>query len=157
VREHPRNLTGSKGRLRKDKRQTCRNLGSDGLGALMETHNSIHLWRVYYIQWQTRRWSNSSGEGDTVVIRNRRSLLSLLSEHKYLRKNCCAAFCPYFVLQLGAVCIPACRLFDIAVLMSSSHRFLIICLPHLSLFYFLNAPNEACPSIQGVVFTPCRI
>jgi hypothetical protein len=41
-RAHLRNLTWSKGRLRKDKRQTCRKLGSGGLNALVETHNSLH-------------------------------------------------------------------------------------------------------------------
>jgi hypothetical protein len=43
--------------LRKDKRQICKKLGSGGLGALVETHNSLnHLQRVYYIQQQTRKW-----------------------------------------------------------------------------------------------------
>jgi hypothetical protein len=38
------NLTGSNGRLRKHKRQTqAKKLGSSGLGALVETHNSFHL------------------------------------------------------------------------------------------------------------------
>jgi hypothetical protein len=59
MRAYPKNLTGSNGRLRKDKRQKTNKLGSDayaGLGALIETHNSLHhLQRVYYIQWQTKK------------------------------------------------------------------------------------------------------
>jgi hypothetical protein len=59
ARVRPSNLTWSNGRLRKDKRQTCRKLGSGGLGALVETHTSLHhLQRVYYVQGQTRKWDS---------------------------------------------------------------------------------------------------
>jgi hypothetical protein len=36
----------------------------------------------------------------------------------------------------------------------SSHRLLIIHFPHLSLFYFLNVPNEARSPTQGVILKP---
>jgi hypothetical protein len=42
-----------------------------------------------------------------------------------------AAFCSCSLLQLGTVLIPACRLFDMAVLMSSPHGLIIICSPHI--------------------------
>jgi hypothetical protein len=47
----------------------------------------------------------------------------------------------------GAVSTQACSLFDLAVLMYSAFQ--------ISRFFgFLNAPNEACPLIQGIVLTP---
>jgi hypothetical protein len=86
--------------------QKMQKLWSDGLGALMETHNScsnssIHLQQVYYIQWQTR-WSKNSGGGcGIVVLRSRRNLWSLLPKCKHLRKSRHAAFCPRPLLWLG--------------------------------------------------------
>jgi hypothetical protein len=106
VRAHPRNLTGSNGRLRKDKRQktNMQKAGTRWTGRSDgDIQQPVHLQQVFYIQWQTRRWSNSSGGwgNDTVVIRNRRNLRSLLSGRKHLRKSSSAAFCPCPILWLG--------------------------------------------------------
>jgi hypothetical protein len=91
----PRNLTVSDGRLRKDKKQTCRKLGSGGLGAQVETHNNSTTSSEFII------YSGKPGSRatvlrlcDIVVIRNRRNLRLLLSTCKHLRKSSCAAFCP---------------------------------------------------------------
>jgi hypothetical protein len=142
----PRNLTGSDGRLRKDKRQTCKKLGSGGLGTLMETLTASTTSSEFII-YSSKQGSRATilRQCDIVVIQNRKNLQLLLSRGKHLMKSSCAAFCPCPLLQLGAVPIPACRLLDIAelapfcswglcqtqnadmaVLMSSSHRLLIL-------------------------------
>jgi hypothetical protein len=64
--------------------------------------------------------------------------VQLLSEGRgvnilVVMQSSCAAFCSGFVLQLGAVPILAGRLFDMAVLMSSSHRLLILGSPQSGL------------------------
>jgi hypothetical protein len=48
-----------------------------------------------------------------------------------LTQSSCAAFCSCSLLQLEAVPIPACRLFDMSVLMSSSHMLLIFQSPQV--------------------------
>jgi hypothetical protein len=118
-----------------------------------ETHNSLnHFPRVWYIPWQTRKWDSKSAEQqflgprDLVVIRNGGTCYFLhslfLSEGPgvnilALMQSSCAAFCSHSLLELGAVPIPACRLFDMAVLMSSSHRLLILHSPHMSMHFTL--------------------
>jgi hypothetical protein len=74
-----------------------------------------------------------------------------------LMQSSCVEFCSHSLLQVGAVPIPACRLFDMARLMSSSHILLILHSPHLPAFYFLNAPDEVQPLIQGAIFALCGI
>jgi hypothetical protein len=84
----------------------------------METHNSpIHLQQVNYIQWQTRRWSNSlGGWGMTLVIRNRRNLqsdcyslnINILVKTTVLH-FALTSFCSWGCANSD------CRLFDIAV------------------------------------------
>jgi hypothetical protein len=66
---------------------------------LKQPTNHILLQWVFYIQWQTMRWNNSS-QGELWHC-NKRNLWSLLSEHKHLRKSSCAAFFPPPLLQLG--------------------------------------------------------
>jgi hypothetical protein len=80
------------------------------------------LQRVFYIPWQTRRWSNSSWGGVWHGIKE--NLQSLLSEHKHLRKTAMLHF------SLPPFCSWGCansahRLFHIAVLTSISHKLLI--------------------------------
>jgi hypothetical protein len=57
----PSNLTGGDGRCQKKQQtedKTCIKLGPGRLGALMETHQPLHLQWVYYIQLQHKveRW-----------------------------------------------------------------------------------------------------
>jgi hypothetical protein len=75
-----------------------------------------------------RRWSNSSWGGAWHC--NRRSLHSYFSEFKQLRKSSCVAFCILLSSAVGAVPSSTCRLLSTSVLMSRSHRLLIICSPH---------------------------
>jgi hypothetical protein len=82
----------------------------------------------------------SSGQRDLVVTGSRGNLQLLLSARTgrgvnilVCTQSSCAAFCSRSLLQLGAVPIPACRLFDVAVLMSSSHRLLILLFPQCGL------------------------
>jgi hypothetical protein len=92
----PRNLTGSDGRLRKDKRQkkNMQKAGVRWVGVQKETHNScVHLQRVYYTQGQTRRWSNSSQGSMTLQLLGTRGTCDCYSGCKHLRKNSSAAFC----------------------------------------------------------------
>jgi hypothetical protein len=124
-------------------------LGSGGLGALIKTHNSHdHLQQVYYIQWQTRKWDSEVSRASVLRVswpcsyreqgklgRYFLHILFVFEGHGVnilvLTLSSCAAFCSCSLLQLGAVPIPACRLFVMAVLMSNSHRLLIIHSPYL--------------------------
>jgi hypothetical protein len=119
----PRNPIGSNGRLRKDKRQKT-NMQKAGVrwarcsgGDTQHPHPlpASLLYTVANKEVEQQFW----GWGcDIVVIRNRRNLRSLLSERKHLRKSSYTAFCPRPLLQLRAMPLPACRLFDMAVPMS---------------------------------------
>jgi hypothetical protein len=100
----------------------------------METHNSlIHLQWVCYIQWQSRRGRNSSGGGrDIAVLGNRRNHDCYSLNVNILGKTAMlpftlALFCDWSCAN------SACRLFDIAVLMSNSHSLLSTSLPFLLL------------------------
>jgi hypothetical protein len=98
-----RNLTGSIGRLRKDKRQTCKKLGSGGLGNLVEIHNSLEPSSEFFI------CSGKPGSGiaksaeqqflgwrDLVVIGNSGNLWSLLSAHSVpVWRSWCKHPCSY--------------------------------------------------------------
>jgi hypothetical protein len=59
----------------------------------------ILLQLVFYIQLQTRRWSNSSLGGEWHC--NKRNLQLLFSDDKHLKKSNYATFCPHSLLQLG--------------------------------------------------------
>jgi hypothetical protein len=61
---------------------------------------------------------------------NKRNLPSYFSGCKQLRKSSCAAFCLLVSSAAGAVPNSACRSLSTTVLMSSSHRLLIIHSPH---------------------------
>jgi hypothetical protein len=152
----PRNLTGSNRRLRKDKRQKT-NMQKAGVRWAGHLDGDTQqpcpppeslLCTVANKEVEQKFWWGGSG--------NRRNLRSLFSEHKYLRKISCAAFCPCLLLWLG-LCQLNLQIIGHSCAMSSSHRLLRLCSPHLPLFYFLNAPDDACPPTQGVVFALCGI
>jgi hypothetical protein len=92
----------------------------------METHNSLyHLQRVYYVQWQTRTavlggmWLlGTGGTCDCYSLD-----VTILGKAAVLHFTL-TPFCSWGCAN------PACRLFDIAVLMSRSHRFLILHSPY---------------------------
>jgi hypothetical protein len=150
---HPRNLTGSDGRLKKDKRQTCKKAGVRWAGCPggdtqqppPPPASLLYIVTNKEVEQQILGWH------DNVVIGNRGNLWLLLSAHtgtvpvwrawcrhpcSYAKQLCCILPSP--LLQLGVVLIPACRLFDMAVLMSTSHRLLIIHSPQ-GVFMHLNS------------------
>jgi hypothetical protein len=80
---------------------------------------------VFYIQWQTKRWSHSSQEGCDIITGETCDHYSLNVKAAVLHFSL-AFFCGWGHAN------SACGLFDIAVLMSSSHGFLILCPPQFS-------------------------
>jgi hypothetical protein len=92
----------------------------------METHNSLyHLQRVYYVQWQTRTavlggmWLlGTGGTCDCYSLD-----VTILGKAAVLHFTL-TPFCSWGCAN------PACKLFDIAVLVSRSHRFLILHSPY---------------------------
>jgi hypothetical protein len=92
----------------------------------METHNSLyHLQRVYYVQWQTRTavlggmWLlGTGGTCDCYSLD-----VTILGKAAVLHFTL-TPFCSWGCAN------PACKLFDIAVLVSHSHRFLILHSPY---------------------------
>jgi hypothetical protein len=124
----PRNLTGSDQRMRKDKRQTCKNLGSGGW-AFWWRHTTAFTTSSEFIIYSANKEVEQQflGWHDIVVIRNRGNLWQLLSACKHLMKRSYATFCPHSLLQLGAVPIPAYKCVWASVKFSwASHTLLCI-------------------------------
>jgi hypothetical protein len=108
----PRNLNwGATGDARKEEQaedQTCTKLGSDRLGARLETHRPSSSEFIIY-SGNTRWKGISQGRGHSIVVLwNRRNLWQLLSEHKHLSKNRCTASCPLLQLRL---CLFKCAIY----------------------------------------------
>jgi hypothetical protein len=102
---HPRNLTGSDGRLKKDKRQKT-NMQKAGVrwvgcsGGDTQQQHPPPACLLYTVANKEVQQQFLRGH-DIVVIGNRRNLRLLLSGRKHLRKSSCAAFRPCLFLQLG--------------------------------------------------------
>jgi hypothetical protein len=123
-----RNLTGSNGRLRKDKRQTCRKLGSGGLGAWTETTQQLDttVSLLYTMVNKEIEQQFCGGGRDIVVLGNGGTCNRYPLDVNILGK---AAVLHFALTPFCSCGLCQSQPADMAVLMSSSHRLLTLCFP----------------------------
>jgi hypothetical protein len=104
--------------------------------------SSVSITSSEFIIYSGKEGSRATilGRHDIVVTRNRGTCncyslhINIFGKETVLH-FALTPFCSWGLCQSQST--------DIAVLMSSYHRLLIFHSPHLSIFYFLHAPNEA--------------